>query len=182
MEKIYDLVQTSNFKFQISSTNAIHFFFFLQRYFIRSIIENSPKNIFWKEFFLWKILYKYLDKRDYPIKGTIERIFHSRSEGFLKRIAKKVVPTLVPLGPILFPGIRERYKRIKKNKNKKKTKHLWNGNLWYASRKVMLTSAAMTQKSSVTTPLRSFLSYCTLSPFAVMARVSWNHPILSEIK
>lgn len=27
MEKIYDLVQTSNFKFQISSTNAIHFFF-----------------------------------------------------------------------------------------------------------------------------------------------------------
>lgn len=181
MEKIYiDLVQTSNFKFQVSFTNIIYFFL-LQRYLTRSIIENSSKNIFWKEFFFYGKFNKYPDKRDYPIKGTIERIFHSRSEDSLKSIAKKVVPTLVPLGPILFPGIRERYRRIKKkkknkNKNKKKTKHLWNGNLWYASRKLMLTSAATTQKSFVATPLRSFLSRSFQPPFPVMARVSWNHP------
>lgn len=119
MEKIYiDLVQTSNFKFQVSFTNIIYFFL-LQRYLTRSIIENSSKNIFWKEFFFYGKFNKYPDKRDYPIKGTIERIFHSRSEDSLKSIAKKVVPTLVPLGPILFRGIRERYRRIKK---KKKTK------------------------------------------------------------
>lgn len=46
MKKIYiDLVQTSNFKFQVSFTNIIYFFF-LQRYLTRSIIENSSKNIF----------------------------------------------------------------------------------------------------------------------------------------
>lgn len=70
----------------------------------------------------------------------------------------------------------ENVTRIKKKK--KKIKHLWNGNLWYASRKLMLTSAATTQKSFVATPLRSFLPRCALFrlPFAVTARVSWNHP------
>lgn len=171
-----------NFKLQISSIFHQYNLLFSPTKISYSI--NHRK--FFKKYFLKRIFFygkfnKYPDKRDYPIKGTIERIFHSRLEDFLKSIAKKVVPTLVPLGPILFPGIRERYRRIKKkkknkNKNKKKTKHLWNGNLWYASRKLMLTSAATTQKSFVATPLRSFLSRSFQPPFPVMARVSWNHP------
>lgn len=73
-----------------------------------------------------------------------------------------------------FENVTEGLKKKKKNKNKnkKKTKHLWNGNLWYASRKLMLTSAATTQKSFVATPLRSFLSRSFQPPFPVMARVS----------
>lgn len=170
-----------NFKLQISSIFHQYNSLFSPTKISYSI--NHRK--FFKKYFLKRIFFygkfnKYPDKRDYPIKGTIERIFHSRSEDSLKSIAKKVVPTLVPLGPILFPGIRERYRRIKKkknkNKNKKKTKHLWNGNLWYASRKLMLTSAATTQKSFVATPLRSFLSRSFQPSFPVMARVSWNHP------
>lgn len=171
-----------NFKLQISSIFHQYNLLFSPTKISYSI--NHRK--FFKKYFLKRIFFygkfnKYPDKRDYPIKGTIERIFHSRSEDSLKSIAKKVVPTLVPLGPILFPGIRERYRRIKKKKKtktkiKKKTKHLWNGNLWYASRKLMLTSAATTQKSFVATPLRSFLSRSFQPPFPVMARVSWNHP------
>lgn len=109
-----------NFKLQISSIFHQYNLLFSPTKISYSI--NHRK--FFKKYFLKRIFFygkfnKYPDKRDYPIKGTIERIFHSRSEDSLKSIAKKVVPTLVPLGPILFPGIRERYRRIKK---KKKTK------------------------------------------------------------
>lgn len=107
MEKIYiDLVQTSNFKYH----PPIQFTFFPTK--ISYSINQSKilQKIFSERNFFYGKLDKYPDKRDYPIKGTIECIFHSRSEDSFKRIAKKVVPTLVPLGPILFSGIRERYK------------------------------------------------------------------------
>lgn len=42
-----------NFKFQVSSTNTIHFFPYKDILLDQSL-ENSSKNIFWKEFFLWK--------------------------------------------------------------------------------------------------------------------------------
>lgn len=109
-----------NFKLQISSIFHQYNLLFSPTKISYSI--NHRK--FFKKYFLKRIFFygkfnKYPDKRDYPIKGTIERIFHSRSEDSLKSIAKKVVPTLVPLGPILFPGIRERYRRIKRKKTQK---------------------------------------------------------------
>lgn len=180
MEKIYiDLVQTSNFKFQVSFTNIIHFFL-LQRYLTRSIIENSSKNIFWKEFFFME------NSINIPTRGIIR----SRAQSSVSFILDQRTPSKASRKKLSQPSfLLDRYyslefenvteglkKKKNKNKNKKKTKHLWNGNLWYASRKLMLTSAATTQKSFVATPLRSFLSRSFQPPFPVMARVSWNHP------
>lgn len=168
MEKIYiDLVQTSNFKYH----PPIQFTFFPTK--ISYSINQSKilQKIFSERNFFYGKLDKYPDKRDYPIKGTIERIFHSRSRGLLQKDREKSRPNPRPSWPNIILWNSRTLQELKK---KKKIKHLWNGNLWYASKKLMLTSAATTQKSFVATPLRSFLPRCALFrlPFAVTARVS----------
>lgn len=116
MEKIYiDLVQTSNFKYH----PPIQFTFFPTK--ISYSINHSKilQKIFSERNFFYGKLDKYPDKRDYPIKGTIERIFHSRSRGLLQKDREKSRPNPRPSWPnIILWNSRTLQELKKKKKNK----------------------------------------------------------------
>lgn len=118
MEKIYiDLVQTSNFKFQVSFTNIIYFFL-LQRYLTRSIIENSSKNIFWKEFFFME------NSINIPTRGIIR----SRAQSSVSFILDQRTPSKASRKKLSQPSfLLDRYyslefENVTEGLKKKKTK------------------------------------------------------------